>query len=258
MMMAQHPVKKFSSALSTGTPSAFDHSPSAKLVAIASDNNITLLNYSCTDQQKYCVPRQVLFYEQPHIIAQLKFQKLLEQPLLAMVCGGLASLWDPTRPRSPLVQFVPLAGDAADMQWSIYNPYLLCTANNHGTLATWDLRADPSSSRPANQVALGKLCNNIQFCPTSEYLISSLCGERVVIWDIRKPPTYSSYKAPNTNRNSTSSSSSSKTASSTSSSSASSINIIDDSTLYAIIESVNHPIDQYVWHTSGLVILNYH
>jgi hypothetical protein len=180
--------KRSSQQLNTGTPSAFDHSTSSDLVAVSSDNNIFLFNFDWQGN-KNASPRQIIFYEQPQTISHLKFQKGIPLPLLSVVCGGLTSIWDPAKTSTPLNHFVPTMGYTTDIQWSIFSNTTLTTATDHGALSMWDIRVDSKSFRPASQFSLGlkEPCSAIQYCPSSEYLISCLSRGEVVIWDVRKP-----------------------------------------------------------------------
>eukprot|EP01035_Chromulina_nebulosa_P018904 gene18904-24706_t len=109
-----------------GKPSAFDLSLSNDICVIASPGCLSFFHLN-----GYGSPKQVIHYEQPQQIRQLKYQRGGNQ-LLAAIRGGGLSLWDPNKPLRPLQGVCRGNGWITDMDWCYNNTNCLVTSSDNG------------------------------------------------------------------------------------------------------------------------------
>ena len=123
------------------------------------------------------MPKHVIHYEQSKA-DKLCFQKQGGN-LLAALRTGVVSFWDPGNSLSPLVGSVNSPGAITDMDWSA-NSNLLSTVCSAGSVRIWDAR---SPSLAVQQMSLGGLhnCNQVDWCPTNNHLLSVVAENRIVL-----------------------------------------------------------------------------
>lgn len=163
----------------SGTPSAWDLSPSGEGLVIASPGCLTFFRL-----QGLGTPRHVIHYEQPQQVRQVKHQRQ-GGLLISALRAGVVSLWEPAKSLRPLLGHVrSQGGNITDMSWSPRDMHVLATSSDAGHASLWDVRVP---TWPVQQVIAGGLCSKIDWCPLNSNLVSVLAqaGQKLIVFDTR-------------------------------------------------------------------------
>lgn len=168
-------------------PTAFDYFFDQDLVVVSSCSDLAFFHLEDNGS-----PHHVVYYEQASKCSSVRIQHG-PQCLVSCVNGGYVSIWDPSKPIKPLVDFIHPSKKITDARWSPFDSDILATSSAGGNLTLWDTRM---GLRPTHDIFIGKHCSMIEWCSHNPNLMSAVCEDNyLLVWDSRMMPAFGSADA---------------------------------------------------------------